>query len=105
MEAAYCKVLVRPFTNATGATGVAHYCLEMPERHLNKFNNMVGACFHNMNDDFFDPFNATQVAALPQNATFSWACRDKFNEWIDPTDGWGCCVPALLDGFRINSDF
>ena len=99
------KVLVRP-PNGT-AEPETHFCLEMPQLHIDKFNNMISACA--FSDDPFetsmmDPFNATQVAALPTWTTFVPACRDKFDEWIDPTDGWGCCAPTLLDGFRVMDD-
>ena len=100
LEASYCKVLERPAVG--NAEPETHFCLEMPELHLDKFQNMVGDCFGGM--QFDDPFNATQVAALPSSVTGNAACKTKFNEWIDPTNGWGCCVPALLDGFRLEAD-
>ena len=100
VEASYCKVLERP---AVGdAEPETHFCIEMPELHIEKFDDVVGACFGGM--QFDDPFNATQVAALPSSVTGNAACKTKFNEWIDPTNGWGCCVEALLEGFRLEAD-
>jgi len=97
LEASYCKVLERPAVG--NAEPETHFCLEMPELHIDKFQNVVGACFGGM--QFDDPFNATQVAALPSSVTGNAACKTKFNEWIDPTNGWGCCMPALVEGFML----